>query len=124
MHAKWTQLCTANIYQTFERVYATLQNLGHVCLGYIDDSYLQGDTFHECLGNVKATASLFNRVGFCLHPTKSIVIHTQQRIFLGFALNSIDMTVTPTNSKIQKIVTTCQYLLTKSNATISSCRSD
>ena len=33
-------------------VYATLHNLGYLSLGYIDDSYLQGDTSSECLENV------------------------------------------------------------------------
>lgn len=80
-------------------------------LGYIDDSYLQGDTSSECLENVNCTALLFKTLGFYLHPTKSIVIPTQQLIFLGFVLNSIALTVTPSEGKIQKLVTSCQSLL-------------
>ena len=76
-------------------VYATLHNLG-----YIDDSYLQGATSSECLENVKVTASLFKKVGFHLHPTKSVIIPTQRLTFLGFVLDSNDMTVTTTESKI------------------------
>ena len=58
-------------------VYETLHNLGYLSLGYIDDSYLQGDTSSECLENVKVTASLFQKLGFHLHPTKSVIIPTQ-----------------------------------------------
>ena len=92
-------------------VYSTLYNLACLGLGYIDDSYLQGDTSSECLENVNCTASLFKKLGFYLHPTKSIVIPTQQLIFLGFVLNSIALTVTPSEGKIQKLVTSCQSLL-------------
>lgn len=79
-------------------VYSTLHNLGYLSLGDINDSYLQGDTSSECLQNVNCTASLFKKLGFYLHPTKSIVIPTQQLIFFGFVLNSIAMTVTPSKA--------------------------
>ena len=98
-------------------VYATLHNLGYLSLGYIDDSYLQGDTSSECFENVNCTASLFKKLGFYLHPTKSIVIPTQQLIILGFVLNSIAMTVTLSEGKIQKLVTACRSLLNISNPT-------
>jgi len=100
-------------------VYATLHNLGYLSLGYTDDSYLQGDTSSECLENVKVTALLFKKVGFHLHPTKSVIIPTQRLTFLGFVLDSNDVTVTPTESKIQKVVTACQQVLTKHNPTIT-----
>ena len=99
-------------------VYATLHNLGYLSLGYIDDSYLQGDTSSEWLENVNCTASLFKKLGFYLHATKSIVIPTQQLIFVGFVLNSIAMTVTPSEGKIQKLVTACRSSLNNSNPTI------
>jgi len=66
-------------------VYATLHNLGYLSLGYIDDSYLQGDTSSECLENVKVTASLFKKVGFHLHPSKSVIIPTQCLHFWGLS---------------------------------------
>ena len=99
-------------------VYATLHNLGYLSLGYIDDSYLQGDTSSECLENVNCTASLFKKLGFYSHPTKSIVIPIQQLIFLGFVPNSTAITVTPSEGKIRKLVTPCRSLLNNSNTTI------
>ena len=62
-------------------VYATLHTQGDLNLWYIDDSYLQGDTAKECSSNVKATALLFSRLGFHLHPTK--YIHTYIHTLLG-----------------------------------------
>jgi hypothetical protein len=39
-------------------VYATLRRMGHVNIGYIDDSLLIGDTFEECKHNVQDTVKL------------------------------------------------------------------
>ena len=80
-------------------VYASLHTLGHLSLGYIDDSYLQGDNAKECSSNIKATALLFNRLGFHLHPAKSVIIPTQALTSLGFRLDSLSMTVSPTREK-------------------------
>ena len=80
-------------------VYASLYTLGDLSLGYIDDSYLQGDSAKECTSNIKATAVLFNRLGFHLHPTKSVIIPTQTLTFFGFRLDSLSMTVSSTREK-------------------------
>ena len=92
-------------------VYATLHSMGHLNLGYIDDSYLQGDTVEDCQQNVGDTVTLFTRLGFFIHPEKSVFIPTQQLTFLGFVLDSIRMIVTPTEAKIQKIKCSCVTLL-------------
>ena len=91
-------------------VYASLHTLGHLNLGYIGDSYLQGDSAEECSSNIKATALLFTRLGFHLHPTKSVIIPTQTLTFLGFRLDSLSMTVSPTGEKILKTVEACKRL--------------
>ena len=91
-------------------VYATLNTQGHLNLGYIDDSYLQGDTAKECSSNIKATSLLFNRLGFHLHPTKSVIVPTQTLTFLGFRLDSLSMTVSQTEEKILKTVEACKRL--------------
>lgn len=85
--------------------------MGHLNLGYIDDSYLQGDTVEDCQQNVGDTVTLFTRLGFFIHPEKSVFVPTQQLTFLGFVLDSIRMIVTPTEAKIQKIKSGCDTLL-------------
>lgn len=99
-------------------VYSTLRSMGHVSSAYIDDSYLQGDTFRECYNNVIDTVRLFSSLGFCVHPEKSVFIPTQKLVFLGFILNSNTMTVTPTDEKKEKIVTVCSAVLANSHPTI------
>ena len=92
-------------------VYATLRSMGHLNSGYIDDSYLQGDTFNECSSNVTATANMMTSRGFTLHPDKSVFIPTQVLLFLGFILNSIIMSVSPTPEKNSKTIDSCNRLL-------------
>ena len=77
-------------------VYAALRSMGHLNSGYIDDSYLQGDSIKECTKNVTDTAHMMSNVGFILHGEKSVFTPTQVLTFLGFILNSLNMSVSPT----------------------------
>ena len=99
-------------------VYSALRSMGHVSSAYIDDSYLQGDTYIECYNNVVDTAKLFSQLGFCVHPEKSMFEPKQEIVFLGFILNSLDMTVTPTKEKIHRIISSAAALLETTTITI------
>ena len=99
-------------------VYSTLHNKGHLSSGYIDDSYLQGDTVEECQQNITDTACLFSQLGFYIHPTKSVFTSSHTLTFLGFILNSLEMTVSPTQEKIQKTTGACSDLLNMVNPPI------
>ena len=74
-------------------VYATLRQKGHLNVGYIDDSYLQGENIVDCQANIRDTCDLFSRLGFILHPVKSVLQPVQVLIFRGFVLDSVNMTV-------------------------------
>ena len=41
---------------------------GHLSSSYIDDSYLQGNDFNDCVTNVIATTKLFDSLGFLFTP--------------------------------------------------------
>ena len=66
---------------------------------YIDDCWLQGKDFKCCQNNVVKTVKLLQSLGFIIHPTKSSLTPTQSITFLGFILNSVDMTVTLSQEK-------------------------
>ena len=100
-------------------VYALLHSQGYLNLGYIDDSYLQGDTYEECSQNITATGTMFGKSGFYLHPIKSVVNPTQTLVFLRFLLNSQDMTESPTEQKITKTIEACTKLKAKNKPLIS-----
>ena len=61
---------------------------------------------------------MMSHVGFTLHPDKSVFIPTQALTFLGFILNSIDMSVSPTPEKISKTISSCNRLLQTSGPSI------
>lgn len=84
-------------------VFATLRKMGHSNVAYIDDSLLQSDTLQLCLLNVKDTMSLIDSLGLTTHPEKSIIVPTQCIEFLGFLLNSVNMTVRLAPRKVTKL---------------------
>ena len=84
---------------------------------YIDDSWLTADSFHLCIRNVIDTVTLLDKVGFIIHPEKSVLVPTQIIAFLGFALNSILIQVSLTQERALKLKEACGNLL----ATTSPC---
>ena len=74
-------------------IFAILYKEGHEIMGYLDDSILFGDTFEECRLSVLRTVSLFQALGFQVHPDKSCFVPKQEIKFLGFLINSKNMTV-------------------------------
>ena len=98
--------------------YAILRSMGHLNSGYIDDSYLQGDTSAECHKNVTNTITLFTKLGFQIHPEKSVFIPSQKLTFLGFVQDSNAMTVMLTEEKVLGILSICALLLKTQMPTI------
>ena len=84
----------------------------------IDDTYLQGDTIEACNQNVIATANILREYGFVINPEKSVFGATQKLEFLGFILNSVEMTVSITENKSEKIVSICRNYLSSKKSTI------
>ena len=72
---------------------ANLHTKGHISVAYLDDLYLQGQTYDQCIANVIDTTLMLEELGFLVHPTKSVLIPTQEIIVLGFVINSVTMTV-------------------------------
>ena len=69
-------------------VFSALHKQGHQIMGYLDDSFLMGDTFEEYNKSVIATVKLFTKLGFQVHPDKLDFFPSQEIHFLGFILNS------------------------------------
>ena len=88
-------------------VMSTLRAEGHIILGYIDDFNLHGDSYDECLTSVKRSVNLMTRLGFVVHPDKSVLQPSHSVKFLGFILDSDMMTVRLTLEKISRIIAFC-----------------
>ena len=84
-------------------VYSHIRSFGHICMGHIDDSFLVGYDYTACNNNVKVTVDTFLKLGFVIHPEKSVFIPTQEIEFLGFLLNSVSMTIRLPPAKAERV---------------------
>ena len=91
--------------------FSFLRRRGHHSIIYIDDAYLQGDSYDACYNNVYETASLIQKLGFTINLRKSVLHPTQQVEFLGFILDSRLMTIKLSRRRIDGIISACTMLL-------------
>ena len=87
-------------------------------VNYSDDSYLQGDYYCSCLGNVLDTIRLLYYLGFLIQLEKSVLVPTQRLTFLGFILDSVLMRIYMNSEKIAKVFDLCSNLLRTQSPTI------
>ena len=99
-------------------VFSFLRELGHISSGYLDDSFLLGYSPEECQANIDDTLTLYHDLGFLPHEVKSVTIPTQVLHHLGFVLNSLDMTVSISVDKHQKLKCAAQRILDSISPTI------
>ena len=92
-------------------LFSILREKGFLSVVYVDDSYLQGDDYDDCFSNVLKAIEILRSLGFTTHPEKSKFIPTQCITYLGFILNTIQMTTTLTLEKKEKILNLCQEIL-------------
>ena len=71
--------------------------------------FLCSGTFH----NISVT-----EIGFAIHPTKSIIVPKQKITFLGFEMDTLNMTLTLTCNKKDKIRNVATTLLPKQSCSI------
>ena len=110
--------CPRKFTKILKPPFANLRLLGHIIRGYLDDSFLQGKTYDACVKNTIDTIIMLDKLGFVIHPDKSAFLPKQIIVFLGFTVNSVDMTVTLTDEKILKIETLILQVLNSEKVTI------
>lgn len=91
-----------NFTKILKPIFAHLALKGHITFGYIDDTYIWGDSLEECREAVQALRLLFLKLRFKIQGEKSVFEPTRELTFLGYVLNSVTMKVYPTREKIQK----------------------
>ena len=64
---------------------------------------MKGKTYDACVKNIIDTIIMLDKLGFVIHPDKTALLPTQIIVFIGFTINSVDMTVTLTEEEILKI---------------------
>ena len=92
-------------------VYANLRAQGFLSTSFIDDSFLLGNTNVECQENVVNTVKMFEKLGFFVHREKSVFTPTQRLRYLGFIIDSKNMTVELTEDRKRKLRESCLHIL-------------
>ena len=99
-------------------ILSRLRRLGIVIAIYIDDGWVRGNTFDECLHNVMLAVKLFSKLGFLLHKEKSVPVPSQQVSILGFDIDSVSMLITIGDEKTLNAIKLCREALRKNRITI------
>ena len=99
--------CPRQFTKLLKLVFSSLRKLGHISVVYIDDTWLTSEDYNSCVNNIAETITLLDRLGFVIHPEKSILIPTQEITFLGFIFNSANMTVKLNPERALKLKTAC-----------------
>ena len=100
-------------------VLSFLRLMHHAILAiYIDDLINLHRSKKRCAVNTQKIVNLLEKLGFHINIEKSCTEPSQIREFLGFVVNSKDMTIALTDIKKQKLVKFCQKILAKEKVTI------
>ena len=83
---------------------------GLLSVVYLDDSYLQGDSYSGCLRNITATTGLLTALGFKINHEKAVLTPTQTIKFLGFLLDYVQMVISLTAERKVRILAVCKSL--------------
>lgn len=95
-----------------------LRNKGIRIVLYLDDAICLGSSYEECLQNTNYVTSLLEKLGFIINNTKSCLTPSNVRDYLGFKLNSQDLTISPTTKKKEKLTILIQQFLKRDSCTI------
>ena len=91
---------------------------GFVSVVFVDDSYLQGNTKEAYLHNIASTIELLQNLGFSIHSAKFILTPTQRIKFLGFVIDSVQMTLEITEERKNKVHNFCLEIFQKEKITL------
>ena len=98
--------------------FSSLRQNGYSSVVFVDDTYLQGSTYENCLQNVQVTINLLRNLGFTIHAKKSILVPTQKIEFLGFTIDSKNMKLTLSGEKRSKLIHKLETFKEMDNRTI------
>ena len=96
---------------------AWLRQLGCRMISYINDNLLMASSKQEALLMGQLAVTLLERLGFTINYQKSILEPTQSTQFLGFSLNTVEMTIRVPQTKMSKMTEEANKLLTVNQTT-------
>ncbi|GFR59125.1 reverse transcriptase [Elysia marginata] len=99
-------------------ILATLREQNVQIMMYIEDALIVHDSFDSCEKATSQSLSLMKKLGFHVSEDKSSLIPRHQINYLGFTLNSIDMSVQPADKKVIAIKNQIKAILLQSHMSI------
>ncbi|XP_031345505.1 uncharacterized protein LOC116177002 isoform X1 [Photinus pyralis] len=84
-------------------VVSHLRTAGLLSVVYLDDFLLLGDSYRNCLHNVTQTTTLLESLGFIINKEKSCMAPQQVCEFLGFTINTVEMSIKIPDKKVEKL---------------------
>ena len=98
---------------------SVLRKKGVNIAAYLDDCINIHRDSNSCAENTLATISMFQTLGFTVHPEpKSSFAPSQEIIFLGFVINSRSMTITLTDEKKIHMIELCSDIFNQKSLKI------
>ena len=92
-------------------VLSILRQSGVRLVAYLDDFLIMGETRQLTLQHAATTLNLLEGLGFVVNYPKSVLIPSQEIEFLGFIVNSLNLSLSLPTDKIKKVRQNCQRLL-------------
>ncbi len=93
--------------KTFTRVAKCIvvecKKLGITIYLYLDDGLILAMTYEKALADTKIVLDLLERAGFLVSWNKCALVPSQQFTFLGLNWNTVDMTISVPEDKLEKI---------------------
>ena len=104
--------CSPRVFTKIAKVpLSVVRSKGHIALMYIDDGFIMGETFQLCWDATQCFLEVFVNAGFLPHPEKCCLWPSQEVQVLGFIVNSVTMTITIPQEKMQEIYDLCRSAL-------------
>jgi hypothetical protein len=97
---------------------AFLRKLGVRILIYLDDCLILNQDKDRLLKDRDTALWILQALGFVINWKKSMLIPNQQTEFLGFEVDSVQMTLKLPKDKIKDIVTRCQEMVREDQTTV------
>lgn len=94
------------------------RKLGIRCIFYIDDILIIAHNAQEGYIHTKIVLQILGKLGFTVNFSKSELVPKQKIEFLGFVINSVEMTIEVANNKLKVVLKMLKQLLKNRTCTI------
>ena len=91
-----------------------MREQGHEVFQYLDDSFVVADAKEKYEDALRVLCNTVSQLGFVIHDEKSVLDPDRNLKFLGFELDSDEMTVQLMQDKVEKFTRSATQLLEKS----------